>query len=289
MLNVLAEPRPATTYRGERVALLTQHGKERVLGPLFRDELGARVELVGGYDTDQLGTFTREVPRAGSQLEAARKKALLAIELSGLPLAIASEGAFTPGPLGLGCWNDELVVLVDRSRGLEIVGRSSAPGHHTHAIVADLEELHEAARRAEFPEHALVLRPDREDDPRCRKGIRSWRDLDREFLAVRDESATGKVFVENDLRAHVHPSRMVNIAAAARDLLSRVRTPCPACGAPGFGLVKTLAGLPCRECDAPTSQARADEHGCVACAYREVRARADVSAAEPFHCSDCNP
>lgn len=48
-------------YRGQRVALLTQHGKEKVLA------LGCRVELVTGYDTDLPGTFSRDIPHAGTQ------------------------------------------------------------------------------------------------------------------------------------------------------------------------------------------------------------------------------
>ena len=37
--------------------------------------------------------------RAGTQIEAARKKARLGMELAGLPLGLASEGAFGPDPM----------------------------------------------------------------------------------------------------------------------------------------------------------------------------------------------
>ena len=37
-------------YAGAKVALLTQHGKERVFAPLFREMLAARIELVAGFD-----------------------------------------------------------------------------------------------------------------------------------------------------------------------------------------------------------------------------------------------
>jgi ribosomal protein L37E len=67
---VSATPDPAG-YRGERIALLTQHGKERVIAPRVGEWLGAEVAHVTGYDTDRLGTFNREIPRAGTQLEAA--------------------------------------------------------------------------------------------------------------------------------------------------------------------------------------------------------------------------
>ena len=46
-------------YAGERIALLTQHGKERVIAPRIEPALGCVVEHVTGFDTDTLGTFTR--------------------------------------------------------------------------------------------------------------------------------------------------------------------------------------------------------------------------------------
>jgi len=49
--------------------------KERVIAPVLEPALGCQIELVDGFDTDQLGTFTRDIPRDGTQLEAARKKA----------------------------------------------------------------------------------------------------------------------------------------------------------------------------------------------------------------------
>ena len=107
-------------YRGRRLALLTQHGKERVIAPALESALGCTVERAHGFDTDLLGTFTRDVPRAGSQLEAARRKAELAIELTGADAGLGSEGSVDRHPmLGFVDRNVELIVLVDRVRGIE--------------------------------------------------------------------------------------------------------------------------------------------------------------------------
>ncbi|MFM8719806.1 MAG: hypothetical protein ACKOFH_09800, partial [Chthoniobacterales bacterium] len=70
-------------YAGASFALLTKHAKEQAIAPRFARTLGAKISLIDTFDTDTLGTFTREVPRFGSQLDAARKKAELAIEISG--------------------------------------------------------------------------------------------------------------------------------------------------------------------------------------------------------------
>ena len=65
----------AGLYSGRRIALLTQHDKERVIAPVLDAALGCRVEWVNGFDTDLIGTFTRDIPRIGTQVEAARRKA----------------------------------------------------------------------------------------------------------------------------------------------------------------------------------------------------------------------
>ncbi|MGD8570321.1 MAG: hypothetical protein PVJ39_19695 [Gammaproteobacteria bacterium] len=61
-------------YRNAQVALLTQHGKRRVIAPVLETSLSCHVTHVGGFNGDSLGTFTRNIPRAGTQLEATRKK-----------------------------------------------------------------------------------------------------------------------------------------------------------------------------------------------------------------------
>ena len=275
-------------WAGERIALLTRHGKEQVLAPLLASATGARVEVVGDVDTDALGTFTREVPRAGSQLDAARRKAALAVARSCARFGLGSEGAFTPAPFGLGSQNVELVLLSDPGAPLEIVGRAQAPGLHQHGVVSSLAELTELARRAGFPGHGLVVRPDGAEDPRMRKGLRSWPELERAFEDARREAATGAVFVENDLRAHQHPTRLAVIARAGRDLVERLARRCPACDSPGFGRLAPVPGLPCRDCGAPTGEALATELGCPRCAHRERQPHGAATAA-PAHCDHCNP
>jgi len=123
-------------YVGRRCSLLTQHGRKSVIGPLFRESLGVDVELALGFDTDTLVTFTRDVVRPGSQLDAARKKAQKGMEILGASYGLASEGAFGPGLFGLVPWDVELVILIDRARGIEIVGGAQGPGRHLHDHVS---------------------------------------------------------------------------------------------------------------------------------------------------------
>jgi hypothetical protein len=282
--------RHRSPYLDACVALLTQHGKERALGPVLADGVGARLEVVRDFDTDTLGTFTRDVPRAGSQLEAARRKAEIAIERSGVEIGLGSEGAFVPGPFGLGAWDIELVVLVDRVRGIEVVGRAHAAGLHVHGAVETREELAALAERAGFPQHGLVLRPNDERDPRATKGIRDRAMLEQAFDDALGYAVNRTVFVESDLRAHMHPTRMAVIAEAGRDLVTRLACACPACGAPGFGPAVSVPGLPCADCGAPTREPLAHGFGCVRCEHREERPIAGgPTEASPAVCGYCNP
>lgn len=184
-------------YAGTRIALLTQHGKEHVIASVLDTALGCRVERVGGYDTDLLGTFTREIPRAGKQIEAARKKARLGMELSGLSLGLASEGSFGPDPMvGMFPWNVEFLIFIDDEQGLEIVGAAHGKAIHAHRLASIWSEAETFARESGFPEYHLVARPEGENDPRIRKGIAAWEEFEAAFAWGQAQSASGQVFLE---------------------------------------------------------------------------------------------
>jgi len=280
----------SSVYAGRRLALLTRHGKERVVAPVLADALGCRVEHVSDFDTDALGSFTREVARAGSQIETARRKARIGMTLAGLPHGLASEGAFGPDPVaGVVPWNVELVLFIDDERRLEVVGTAQGRAVHEQRRVANWVEAEACARAAQFPSHHLVLRPQDAVDARIRKAIATWDDLERAFAWAQAQAADGRVFIESDLRAHANPTRMALIGRAAADLAARLATACPACGAPGFGPIEAVGGLPCAECGAPTREPRADLHGCVRCPLREERPRDTPALADPARCDRCNP
>ena len=277
-------------YSGRQVALLTQHGKERVLAPVLAAALGCRVERVAGYDTDLLGTFTRDIPRTGTQLAAARKKARIGMELAGLPIGLASEGSFGPDPFtGMFPWNVEFLIWIDDGLGIEVVGIAEGTSNSAHVLTASWEEAEAFARRAGFPEHHLVVRPEGEDDPRIRKGLADWADLQAAFDWSLDQSESRCVFIEIDLRANANPTRMDNIRLAAEDLARKLCSLCPACGTPGFWPVERVAGLPCEGCGVPTRETRAVVHGCCKCAHRVTRERTDAMYASAVRCDYCNP
>lgn len=276
-------------YRGSTVALLTQHGKEKVVAPLLVSAIGCVVVQVTGFDTDRLGTFTRDIPRAGTQIEAARKKARIGMELASLPLGLASEGSFGPDPCtGIFSLNVEMIVWIDDALGIEVVGLASGKTNFSHLLTTNWDEAEAFARATGFPEHGLVVRPQHQDDPRIRKGIAKWETLREVFRWARCEADNGYVFLETDVRAHMNPMRMEVIAQATRDLARKLCTPCPVCYAPGFQIVERVVGLPCEDCGAPTRDARADIYRCARCGHQVSLERPEKSA-PAGHCDWCNP
>ena len=280
----------ADHYKNREVALLTQHGKESVLAPTLKESIGCIVTRVEGYDTDLLGTFSRDIPRAGTQIEAARKKARIGMELARLPLGLASEGSFGPDPFtGMFSWNVEILIWIDNENALEIVAISQGKTNLAHKVATTWEEAEAFAKKTGFPEHYLMVRPEGEDDPRIRKGIADWADLQAAFTWALDTSENGCAFIETDMRAHANPTRMNNIRMAARELANKLSSTCPACGAPGYWIVERLTGLPCRACGKPTRETRAEIHGCSKCRHRITLERDDQTHANPGHCDYCNP
>ena len=104
--------------------MTSMHGKDRVIAPILREELGLIVRLAIGVNTDQFRTFSREIQRTGTQLDAARAKITAGFQYaSGARIGLASEGSFGPHPrFPFVAVGRELVLMADREGGLELSG-----------------------------------------------------------------------------------------------------------------------------------------------------------------------
>lgn len=273
------------TYEGRMAVLATRHGKAQALAEPLARLTGLSLHVPEDLDTDSLGTFTGEVARPAPMRETARLKARLGIEASGLGAALASEGSFGPHPvLPFAAAAHEMLLFLDEEQGIEIV--EARLSQETNFAALDLDDgspdLDAFLARAGFPAHGLVLRA----GGRIVKGIRDRETLDRAIKQAGD----GPLRLETDMRAHMNPTRMGEIARLGEALALRLATPCPACGAPGFGVIRSETGLACEDCGAPTTLTRALVLGCARCAYEETRPRPDGrAAATPAECPECNP
>ncbi len=286
-----ADDRP---YKNTVAVLATMHGKERAIGPVLEQGLGLRVALALGLDTDQFGTFSRDIERTGSPLDSARAKIAAGFEYAPYArVGIASEGSFGPHPyfpfLALG---RELVVLIDRERGLELTGHFASPEtNYGHAVVSDMEAAITFAARSKFPEHGLIVMGCVDEKPA--PALALIKDVDDhaalERVIGQILAKFGAAFVEADMRAHRNPTRMRAIELAANDLVRRFRSQCPACAHPGFDVTERIPGLPCECCGEPTHVIRSEALTCQVCAHREERPATTAETADPGRCESCNP
>ena len=271
-------------------SLLTKHGKEKVISEVLNAEVDCLVEHTSAYDTDLLGTFTQETPRYGSQLDAARKKAIIGMELLKLDLGLANEGAFLNDPhTGAIPWNNELLVLIDQKHNLELTGFSSGPAQNESGYVTHLEELKKFADSALFPSHYLVIKPTDEYHPQSRKGIHELAELKDAFDWAKSLSSKGIVYVENDLRAFANPTRMENIRKAAINLANKMNSICPQCNTPGFWVTDVKRGLPCNACGLATDEEIAKIWSCIQCEHKQTEGMKVFRFADPSKCKHCNP
>lgn len=268
------------------------HGKERVIDAALSKCLGLRVELADDVDTDRLGTFSGEIARSGSMLDAARAKAQLAMARSGAPIGLGSEGAFGPHPivpfLASGV---EVIVLIDSENGQEVVAQRRTRTNYDSVAVRSGDDLSSFLDRILFPSHAVIVRPEQGADAfDVVKGVSDRRALDEAVARMASASDTGRALVQTDMRAHLNPTRMKAIGFVARALALRAARLCPACDSPGFGVEDVLRGLPCGECGAPTRLIRAELHRCRLCGFEtQKRTRPDSMRAAAQWCDFCNP
>ncbi len=268
----------AHPYAGRAAVLATRHGKERLLARPLRVAPGLRLRVPPDLDTDALGTFTGEVARVGTPLEVARRKARLGMEAMGLPLGLASEGSFGPHPaIPFLPADHELLLFMDDERSVEVVEQMvSERTNYAQVAARSADDLDGFLARAGFPAHAVIVRANAVDTADAAAGIvKGIRDRAALAAAVTRCAAASNdrlARVETDMRAHMNPSRARVIRRLATRLARRLATLCPDCGAPGWGVVERVPGLPCGWCGAATDLTRAEVRGCAACGLRRAPA-----------------
>ena len=278
-----------------RTAILaTKHQKEKVIAPLFAREFGVKVIVSPNFDSDRFGTFTRDIPRTGNQLEAARHKAKAVLKLTGESLAIASEKAFYPHPSFPFIGGDrELILLLDRANNLEIVGEElSTKTNYNHRYVENSTEALAFAREVGFPEHSLVVmsEPYTQNPEEIFKGINQTETPIETVNYLLQKTSQSTVYLETDMRAMCNPTRMQVIVQATLNLIQKIAQLCPQCSCPGFDLLQRQPGLPCAWCSAPTNLVLAEIYQCQKCQFQASKMYpSGKKLADPGNCLYRNP
>jgi hypothetical protein len=240
--NELTLSHVAGPIDGTPILIATMHGKEAVLGPLLAD-LGFKVLLPLGYDTDALGTFSGDVRRPGTAFEAALEKARRACKATGVMRAVSSEGSYRPcQTLFPGASSAELLAFVDLENDLSCVEYlTDLPTRFVKGRVSpDLQapETQALLSAMDWPTVKAMVVP---FDPgfgvlptQVFKGLGDAESLAQAMQMCAAHSSDGLVHLETDLRAHMNPTRMASVAKVGERLAERLRTE-------GYGSPRRLA------------------------------------------------
>jgi hypothetical protein len=272
-------------FHGRKLVIATQHQKEQVIAPLFKEELGVVPMVLPGFNTDQFGTFTREVERTQDPLATARLKIEKALTLSGETLGIASEGSFGLHPqIGFVPADEELLLLLDTENKIEIfASKISASTNYAQRSVTDWEEAKNFAEEAGFPSHGVIIR----NESSLQKGIIDWKELQRIFEQLK--AASSAIQIETDMRAQFNPTRMKVIEETTRLLIDKINSVCPSCHLPGYSISERVPGLPCRLCGNPSSHTLRLIYECVYCHHQSTVFFPEGEHCDPMYCNECNP
>jgi transcription elongation factor Elf1 len=277
-------------YKDREIVLVTKHKKEAVIKPLLEKETGCQIIVESEFDTDRLGTFSREIKRKKSQEGIALKKIQYGMKIKKTDIGIASEGCFGFHPYLSIPWNIELVVLFDKRNELVVNGvYESADTNYNHILTDRYDDALVFAKNIGFPEHHVIMRPDNNKSKKIIKGINHYDSLLDAFNLAKLKSRTGRVFIETDMRAYANPTRMNNIKLAVQNLVQNIHMICPRCGSPGFVATEKVKGLPCQCCGTPSELTLKNIHRCQKCNHIYVDMYPSGNHASPEYCHYCNP
>lgn len=277
-------------FNNRKLVIATKHEKEIVIAPLLEKELGVKCVVARNFDTDVLGTFTGEVERIDDPITTARNKCLMAMELNNADLAIASEGSFGVHPsIFFVSADDELLLFLDKKNDLEIIARElSTDTNFNGEEIKSEKQLIDFATKVNFPSHALIIRKAKNDFTEIAKGIADWETLIKTFHQFIAKYGTS--FFETDMRAMYNPTRMKVIEKATQKLIDKINVCCPECNTPGFGITSAKKGLPCVQCNFPTSSILSYFYTCQKCSYSKEEMYPNKKITEdPMYCDVCNP
>jgi Zn finger protein HypA/HybF involved in hydrogenase expression len=277
-------------FRKRKLLIATKHQKEKVIAPILEKELGVCCFIDETFDTDTLGTFSGEVERELDPISTAREKCLRAMKQNGCDLGVASEGSFGPHPsMFFISADDEFLIFIDTKNNIEVVVREiSTSTNFNGKYVQSQKELFDFAKQVDFPSHGLILRKSNDENKDIHKGITESEILKNSFDYF--FSKYNSVYAETDMRAMYNPARMKVIEKATDKLVQKIKSTCPQCQMPGFGITDAKSGLKCNLCGSPTRSILSYIYICGHCGYRKEEIYPNKKTTEePTFCDYCNP
>jgi hypothetical protein len=277
-------------FQDRKVIIATKHQKENVIAPILEIELGVSCFVDSTFDTDTLGTFTGEIERRHDPISTAREKCLQAMKINNCDLGIASEGSFGPHPtLFFVSADEEFLIFIDTTNNIEIVVRELSTSTNFNGMqIRSQKELMTFAKGIGFPEHGLILSKSKDENLDIHKGITDIEILVKSFEEL--SSKYNSVYAETDMRAMYNPTRMNVIREATIKLVQKIKSTCPQCHMPGFGITEAKRGLECSLCGSPTNSVLSYIYACGHCKFKKEEMFPNKKTTEdPGYCDYCNP
>jgi len=277
-------------FQNRKIIVATKHQKEQVIAPILEKELGVSCFTDETFDTDALGTFTGEVERELDPISTAREKCLRAMKANNCDLGIASEGSFGPHPsMFFISADDEFLIFIDTKNNLEVIVRElSTATNFNGKQIQSQKELMAFAKDIGFPKHGLILRKSKNENTDIQKGITDVEILKKSFEQL--YSKYNYVYAETDMRAMHNPTRMNVIEQATQKLVQKIKSNCPECQIPGFGITDAKNGLVCSLCGLPTNSTLSYIYVCQHCKFTKEEMYPNKKTTEdPTYCDYCNP
>lgn len=273
-------------FSDRKLVIATMHKKEEVIAPIMEKELGVTCITPTSLNTDIFGTFSGEIERKDSPIDSARKKCLKAMDITSCDLAIASEGSFGPHPnlLFVPC-DDEFLLFLDKKNNIEIIVRDlSLDTNFNSTKIKTKSDLDFFLKKTKFPSHGVIVKAGKT----LKKGITNIKDL----YEIHESCINNKksYHIETDMRAMYNPTRMKVIENLTLKLAQKIKSLCPNCNTPGFGITDTKPGLPCHLCGFPTKSTKSHIYQCNNCKYKiEKEFPYNKLKEDPMYCDNCNP
>ena len=206
------------------------HAKELAVAPPFRRLLDAEIVVASQLDTDELGTFSGEVPRPDALVETCVLKAELAFRSLDVDCAIANEGSYGPidavplVPSGI-----EIMAFLDRKRGIRIIETLST--HRTNwrllRFKANDPNIPKAVKAIGFPRYGVFVLCSSDMAHPIKSGLDTLDDVVSAMNQEAKRSEDGMAVLIADMRAHRNPTRMRVLRALSYKLAKRLEHLCP--------------------------------------------------------------
>jgi hypothetical protein len=278
------------SFLGKTFVVASMHQKAEAMASVLEKELGMRFLGEVNVNTDLLGTFSGEVPRTLEPLDAAREKCRMALSEKDSSVAIATEGSFFPHPsIPFALLHTEHILFYFPQENFEFhVVHHTTQTNFNGKLLHSISEAVDFAKDCLFPSHGIIVKAGAEDVRFVKKDCSTWEELNQAIEKCLE--LHGQVYLETDMRAMRNPTRMEQIREATKKLATLLAQHCPVCEKPGFGKEKSLPGLECELCHAPTQLEKRRIKVCSFCMHSEPAATSTAEMkASAMYCNFCNP